>query len=242
MIKRALVATIAATLVGNVAADNLLSGAPDEGYAGNVDLGVVRTTGNSETETVNGEASIIYRVSEPWATGFSIGGFSAKDGDDRTAERYFFNWDNRITIDEKSFWFTNLEYEDDRFSGFDYQAGLFGGYGYEFYRTDDSHFLVGVGAGMRRSKFESGETEDEAVLRGSLDYRTPISDYAEFTQLLTLDVGEERNIARSESALSAKILEDLSLKIAYVVKYTSDVPPGFEKTDTTTTIGLSYKF
>lgn len=235
-------------LAGVAHADSLLTDAPDQGFAGSASAGLVKTTGNTETETLNADFDLKWRYTPAFAMGLEVGAFrdsSENDaGDDETtAERYWARWNTRYDLSEKSFLFSNIDYERDRFSGYDYQATAFGGYGYQFIDNAVNSLAMGAGLGYRVSKTdELGEKENEVVLRGTLNFRHAFSETSEFTQLIVADFGEEYDVYRSESVITANIVGNLALKAGVAVKHTTDVPVGNEKTDTITTVGLQYDF
>ncbi len=235
-------------LAGVAHADSLMTDAPDQGFAGAASAGLVKTTGNTETETVNADFDLKWRLSEPFAMGLEIGAFrdsseNEAGEDETTAERYWARWNTRYNLSEKSFLFSNIDYERDRFSGYEYQATAFGGYGYQFIDNAINSLAMGAGLGYRVSKTEElGEHENEVVLRGTLNFRHAFSETSEFTQLVVADIGQEYDIYRSESIITANIVGNLALKAGILVKHTTEVPVGNEKTDTITTVGLQYKF
>lgn len=223
-------------------ADGLLSDAPDEGYKGNIDLGYISTSGNSETESLNGQFDWLARATENWATGIQITGVSNSSDGTRDAEQYTFAWNNRYDISEKSFFYGIIDYKNDYFGAYDYQAGAYLGYGHEFFKSDDGHLSLGFGLGYRVNAVFIGDDEKESVLRGDLDFAHQLTDYARFTQIISAVWGEEVDTYVSKSAISTKISENLAMKLSYLVTYNSEVPVGAEKTDRTTTVGISYSF
>ena len=223
-------------------ASGLLSDAPDEGFRGNIDLGYISTSGNTETESLNGEFDWVARASQNWATGIHITGVSNSNQDERDAEQYTFAWNNRYDIDENSFFYGIIDYTNDYFGAFDYQAGAYLGYGHQFYKSDDGHFSLGLGLGYRINAVFIGEDEKESVLRADLDFAHQLTETARFTQSISAVWGEEINTYVSKSAISTKISDNLAMKLSYLVNYNSEVPVGAEKSDRTTTIGISYNF
>ncbi|GAA4360812.1 YdiY family protein [Kangiella marina] len=223
-------------------ADGLLSDAPEEGHQGNIDLGYISTSGNTETESLNGAFDWVARASENWATGIQITGVSNSSEDQRDAEQYTFAWNNRFDLTEKSFVYSILDYKNDYFGAYDYQAGAYLGYGHQFYKSDDGHFSLGIGLGYRVNAVFIGEDEKESVIRGDLDFAHKLTDNARFTQTISAVWGQEIDTYVSRSAISTKISENLAMKLSYLINYNSVVPAGAEKTDRTTTVGISYSF
>lgn len=228
--------------MNSVNASGLLGDAPKDGSKGNVDFGYVTTSGNTDTTSLNGAFNWVTRVSSPYAMGFTVTGINNATDDTRSAERYTFAWNNRYDLSAKDFLYGTLDYVNDYFGAYDYQTGIYLGYGREVFKDDTGFLSVGLAAGYRVNKVYFGDDEKEAVLRGDLDYAYKISDNAQFTQKFTAIFGEELDTYNSESALVAKLSDSLALKVAYLVTHNSEVPVGRDKTDTTASIGVSYSF
>ncbi len=224
------------------AQSGLLSDAPDEGYIGTLDVGYISTSGNSETESLNGAFKYVTRLSEDWSTGVHITGMTNENDEVREAERYTFVWNTRYDLSERSFMYSVVDYMNDYFGAYDYQAGAYVGYGHELFSDDTGHFSLGLGLGYRINALEADEDETENVVRGDLDYQYNISETASFTQAVTAIWGQDFDTYSSETALRTSISESLSLKLAYHINYNSEVPVGAEKRDTTTTVSVSYSF
>ncbi|HEY9031499.1 MAG TPA: DUF481 domain-containing protein [Kangiella sp.] len=225
-----------------LAQSGLLSDAPEEGYIGTLDIGYISTSGNTETESLNGAFKYITRISEEWSTGIHVTGMSSENDEVRESERYTFVWNNRYDLSERSFVYSVVDYMNDYFGAYDYQAGAYVGYGHEIFNDDSGHFSLGLGLGYRINALEAGDDETENVVRGDLDYLYNISETATFTQAVTAIWGQDLDTYSSETALRTSISESLSLKLAYHINYNSEVPVGAEKRDTTTTVSVSYSF
>jgi putative salt-induced outer membrane protein len=95
---------------------------------------------------------------------------------------------------------------------------------------------------VRRSKLDSGESDDEMILHGAGRLVWKLSESGKFSEELTTDIGEDVTISKSVSALTAKLNSKLATRLSYTIKYTSDVAPGLEHTDTETAVTLVYDF
>ena len=210
-------------------------------WNGEAELGLVQTTGNTETESFVFRAKVINQRDQWKHTGRGEALRNA-DGDTVTAEKYFLSGKSEYTFRDRSYLFGLVTYDDDRFSGFDYQLLGVLGYGRTVMDRENLKLNLEVGAGGRRSEPEIGETNDEAVFRVAGDFEWKISKTATFIQELSSDIGEDNTVTRSLTALTAKINSYLSSRIAYQLKHTSDVPPGIEKTDTEFTFTLLFKY
>ena len=146
--------------------------------------------------------------------------------------------------------FVRGAYEDDRFSGYDFQSSLTTGYGNRVWQRGKRSFLdLSVGGGYRFNRLEEPEAdgnqeEEEAIARlaGKFDYA--LSETALFRQKLSAEIGlsENNTISESETSIQATVVGNLSMKAAYLVQYVSDEPEGSEDTDTQVSVSLLYGF
>jgi putative salt-induced outer membrane protein len=135
-----------------------------------------------------------------------------------------------------------LAYDKDRFSGFDHKESATVGLGRRLIENE-KHLLKGeAGAGSRREELDDGTTNTNAIFLGNLDYRYTISENAEFTQTLLVEMGKDNDYMESITKLKANIVGNLAVAVSYTVKNNSNPPPANEKTDTYTAISLEYKF
>lgn len=211
-------------------------------WNGDAELGFVKTTGNTETESFVLKAKVINQRNK-WKHTAKGEALRNAEGDGVvTAEKYFLSGKSQYEFKSRSYVYGLITYDDDRFSGFDYELLGVLGYGRTVMERENLKLDLEVGAGGRQSEPEVGETENEAVFRAAGDFEWKISKSATFTQEFSSDIGEDKYINRSLTALTTKINSYLSSKIAYQVKYTSEVPVGIEKTDTELTFTLLFKY
>ncbi len=95
---------------------------------------------------------------------------------------------------------------------------------------------------MRRNKPNEGDAEDEGIVRGALNLDWKISEAVTFTELFSVEAGEDITITQSVTALKSQIAGNLASKISYTVRHASEVPADTEKTDTTLAVTLVYSF
>lgn len=231
-----------------------------------VTLGVLLTSGNTETQSLKGQINVTHDMAI-WRNNYVLEGFSKKDQiefettdgeilteQQRTAERYFasIQTDFKLNSENRGL-FIFGSYEEDHFSGYEYQGTLAAGYSDRLFKTENSRFDYSIGPGMSFTETEESiaddgtliesETEQTGVLRISTNYLYQISESAKFTQTLASDIALEsdRNTkTKSETALSVAINGSLALKAAYTVLYNSEVPEDIEHADTQTSLTLVY--
>lgn len=210
-------------------------------WDGNVDLGYLATSGNSETESLN-FATTASRSFGVWTHNFELQAINSSDSGTRSTERYLGRYQLDRDLTERSFLFGRLEYEHDRFGGVLDRTELTGGYGYRFL-TGPTHLLDGeFGLGFSDLEFSDLSTTDQTTLSAKGSYTWNISDTSVLTQTLRYDAGEDNDYLESETALSVTIIGSLAVKFSYLIKSNSDVPVGTEETDTYTSVALSYSF
>lgn len=207
-------------------------------WKGKGEVGVVLARGNSETETANVKLDMATRL-ERWKHGFGIAALRSSNDSVLTAERYGAFWQSDFAISERSFWFGGLRYEQDEFSGFDYQASATTGYGYKFVDTDTTKLAGQIGAGYRRSRNAvSGATEGDAIATGQLAYEQQLTPSTKLVDKLVVESGSTNTFVAKDLALQVSMTERLALSFGIGVRYNSDPPAGLESTDTLTTVNL----
>jgi putative salt-induced outer membrane protein YdiY len=240
--KALLPAALAAVVSGHAfAADD---NAQDKLWSGSVEAGYVSLSGNNEETTFSGAVDIV-RENQPWKNTFHADAISSSKDGDRTAEKYYLSDQLDYRLSEKSYLFGRLSYDDDRFSGFDYQATATAGYGRLLMKTDTINWDGEVGLGYRVNKVEAGTDgpdDNEAILRLATLFAWDVSDTAKFKQSLSTEVGSENTVSQSETSLKVAINSSLALKVAYKIKYTEEVPAGTKHQDTETSARIVYSF
>lgn len=215
------------------------------------ELGMVITSGNSETSTTNAKFDAT-NEKEKWRHNIHAEALGTSTTDPATdiattsAERYQLSGKSDYKYDEFDYIFGTAVYDKDRFSGFDYQATVAAGYGRRLLAEKDMTLDVEIGPGYRKVKDRSsGLTESDGIVRLGAKYEWKISDNSTFTEDLTSDIASDLTVTKSVTALTAKVNSKLAMKISLTIKNNSDVPlttPKTEKTDTETAVTLVYSF
>jgi len=223
----------------------------DKLWTGEANLAYIDNSGNTESTNIDFRSKAT-REGEQWRNLFKLeaSNETAKQVDAngnksevRTAEKYFASGKAEYKIGEKSYLFGLAEYTDDRFSGYDYEASLTFGYGRDLLRTDKHELSADAGVGYRESKLsETGDVEEEAVLRLGALYLWKISETATFDEDFSTEIGEEKTVTKSFTRLRLKINGSLNASIAYEIKHTDEVPEGVKNSDRKFLVGLNYTF
>ncbi|MBK9130088.1 MAG: DUF481 domain-containing protein [Gammaproteobacteria bacterium] len=213
-----------------------------QGWSGDAGLGFVVTTGNTETETINTKATLVYGA-DPWKHTGKLDLLKGSDNNETNADRVMLSGKSERDLSAASYVFGLLNYEDDEFSGYDYRASETLGYGRRLVQNESITLNAEAGLGARQDKVsDTGDSENDGIVRlaGLLEWR--ISPSAKFAQELETESGGGLTVTRSLSTLSAQVVGNLAAKFGVRVTHTSDVPPGIDETDTETSTTLVYKF
>ena len=210
-------------------------------WKGEIKFGLTATSGNTETESFNfGLRAENRRVH--WRHRFRLDALRSENSGEATAERYLFNYDANYRLNDRGYIFANVRYEQDRFSGFDFQLSETAGYGYVWKPSEKLKLEGQGGGGARQSETDQGVRDDEAIVRGAFFLRWKFSQHAEFRQDLTIEAGESNTLTESITALKSTIIKNFAVSIELNITNNSDPPAGSEKTDTFTSVNLVYNF
>jgi len=210
-------------------------------WSGEAELGLVLTTGNTETQSINAKTKVINERAA-WRHTFAATVLNTADDVRTTSEKYFLSGQSDYKFSEFEYFFGIVTYEDDRFSGYDYQVSEVLGYGRRIIHEPSLTLDLEGGPGARQSKTTNGDSDNELIVRlaGNLEWK--ISDSADFSEQLSTEIGEDKTITKSITALKAQIVGSLAMKVSLTIKHTSEVPMGNKKTDSETALTLVYSF
>lgn len=216
-------------------------------WKSSVELGFIKTTGNTETQTTALKADSVYEVDKWRHTGHAEGyGQNSKDevtGDSVvSAERYELAGKSDYKFTELDYAFGLVKLKKDLFSGFEYENTISLGYGRKIIKQEDMELDLEIGPGIRFFKIDNGESNNEALLVLAGKYWWAITDNSKFIQELYFDIGEEYTDSKSITGVQANINKTLALKFTYTIRNKSEVPVDTEKTDTEAAMTLVYNF
>lgn len=245
-----MLATLLVTVTNVQAADE--NKADESPWKSSAELGFIRTTGNTETQTTAIKVDATYEV-EKWRHSVHGEGYGQQSKIDTgetvvSAERYELSGKSDYKFSELDYMFAMLKLQKDRFSGYIYDHILSLGYGRKLLKQDSMELDVEIGPGARFYKVETapGEVdagdETEAVLRLSGKYWWAITGNSKFTQEVNSEIGETITSSQSITGIQANINSTLALKFTYTLRHKTKVPDGNEKLDTETAMTLVYSF
>ena len=219
-------------------------------WSGEGELGYLMTSGNSETESLNAGLDLNYEA-RPWRHHARFQAFySAEEKETETgeeemetsAQKYRISGKTDYLFTENNYAFLTGSYQDDRFSGYDYETSVAAGYGRRLFQTDRLLMEVEAGPGYRYKRLETGGEDEEAILRFYALFTAQVSESALFKQELSVEAGADQTVTESITSIKTRINSLFSMKASYTLEHTSTVPEDTEKTDTETALTLVYSF
>ena len=220
-------------------------------WTGKGEAGLVVSSGNTETETANAKVALA-REAGKWKNGFGLAGLYASDEDGRTAQRWEALTQTDYNFTDRTFWFGAARYEDDEFSGFEYQATASTGLGRKFINSDTTKFIGTAGVGYKFFETRDvvddagvlitpGDNDSEVIFRGTLDFEHKFTDTTSVIDKFIVESGADNTYVQNDVSLQVKMTDVLALAVGYSVRHNTDPPAGFEETDTLTTLNLVYE-
>jgi putative salt-induced outer membrane protein len=210
-------------------------------WGGEGELGYTRTTGNTDTESLVARLGVKHER-QAWRSSLKLEGVNKSDQGVSVAERYYAAAQTDYRLTKKGYLFVRGDYEDDRFSGYDYRANVAAGYGHRLIDAESFVLNAEIGPGARATCLNDGDSETVATGRLAGDLRWKLSEYARFTTETSAVSGGGTTDYRSLSALTAKLNSYLSLRVSYLYKHSTDAPIDRARTDTETAVTLVYGF
>ncbi len=234
----------AALLAASLAVPALAQDAeePDYGWSGKGEFGLVSTSGNTDTSSLNLALEFIYD-SERWRHRLGGGAIYAEDSGETTAERYNFGAQSDYKLSQKSYLFGAFRYEMDEFSAYEDQTTLTFGYGRQVLDNERHQLKMEAGLGYRTSTLQTtGESEDDMIVRGLADWVWHLTASTDITDRFLVESGADNTFFQNDLGLAVAINSRFALKFGFQVRHNTDVEDGVDKTDTLTSANLVYKF
>ncbi|RPI62231.1 MAG: DUF481 domain-containing protein, partial [Lysobacterales bacterium] len=114
---------------------------PADPLIGNVSLGYLATSGNTESKNSNASMEATWDLDGPWKHDWTALMISARTAGVTTAESYSAGYKAQRDFSETSYLFFSADWRQDRFSGYDRQVSETVGYGRRLLDTE-RHMLA----------------------------------------------------------------------------------------------------
>jgi putative salt-induced outer membrane protein len=228
---------------------------PPSGWSGKGQAGYVMSRGNSDTDAANVKFDLNL-LRNDWKHNLLLDGLFGRSTGITSAERWDLRLQSSYQINARLFSFAALSYQDDRFSGFQYQASASGGMGYKFINSDTTNLSGQLGVGYRSLRPEllikdvtgavidriAQQTQTEVVATAGVDFSHRFNTSTKLTDKLVSESGSSNVSIRNDLALEVKMNKKLSLAAGFSVLENTKPPAGLKQTDTITTLNVVYGF
>mgnify|MGYP005811119881 CR=1 FL=1 len=214
-------------------------------WTGKGEAGMALANGNTDSTSANARIAFAHKHEKWEESGLLAGNYVRSDGE-TTARRWEAGLQERYEFSGRTFWYGGARYEEDDFSGFNYQAVLSTGLGRKFIDEERTKFSGQIGVGYKRFEIAGvppapDETDSNLAGVATLDFNHQFNDATSVYDKFTSEVTSENNYLQNEIGLQVKMTGRLLIVLAYQVRHNTDPPAGFRKTDTLTTVNLAYE-
>lgn len=207
-----------------------------------VELGLLLTEGNTETRSLNAKGAVAHE-SNKWRNEAKIEALNVSGKEGRLSEKYIANGKSSFKYSETSYSFISVDGVHDAFSGYAYQVSSALGYGHRVIGSKTTALDFEAGPGYRQTRLSGIEAiESELVLRLSGKYVHKLSKTSEFSEEIVSTLGEIKTITKSITAISARVVGNLSMKASLTIENNTNAPEGIKPTDLETAVTLVYSF
>jgi putative salt-induced outer membrane protein len=172
-----------------------------------------------------------------------------------TAQAWDVHGQANYNLTPRLYWYAGLRDDEDRFSGFAYQAALTTGTGYQFSKTDATKLTGQVGVGVRRLqpeilvKDETGgiisstklDAVTDAVFDAGLTFEHSFNAATKVLAAASVESGQNNTLTTASVALQVKMTSVLALAAAVQMTHNSQPPEGAGPRDTLSTLNLVYE-
>ena len=207
-----------------------------------IDAGFTVSSGNTQEKESNVSVKWEHEVTN-WKNNAEFIGVNQKGQDKHIAEEYRVSGSSRYKWRDAHYFFSDVDYVNDRFSGYTYRISETLGYGYVF-NKNDNFLLEGEGSiGGRHSKITTDrEIEHSLLQKFTGRFKKDITKHITFTEEFSVSFGEDATISKSDANITTRLIDELYLKLRFNVEHISDPPVDTKNTDTITTLNLGYHF
>jgi len=211
-------------------------------WTGKGEAGLAFASGNSDTRTANARVNAAHKADGvEWS--FGLAGLYVRNDGNTTARRWEASTQTRINYFGNNFWYGGLRYEEDPYSGFNHQGLITTGTGRRFFDNDRTRLIGQIGGGYKfLDPIGEAEVQENSFTGvASLEYNHKLTDTTTLIDRFAGEFTSGNNFLQNEVGVTVKMTDRIALSLAYLVRFNTDPPEGFDKTDTLATVNLVYE-
>jgi putative salt-induced outer membrane protein len=214
----------------------------EDPWSGSVVLGATVRTGNTDNAGVTGEGTLRFDEG-PWHHRGKAAGDYLRNRTETQEQAYEAEYEVRYDLDERNFTYGLARYEDDRFSGYDYEVTSSAGLGRHLVKEEGHEWTVTLGPSFRVAQPSDSESQERSLgARFTNLLSWELSDSAKVENETEAQAERERLRINNDVALKVRLVEQLSAQLSFGFEYRSDAPEDAEHSDTTTRAAIVYDF
>ena len=217
---------------------------PPPKQEGTAEFAFVGTTGNASTQTIGLNGEFIVRP-EQWVVTNKASFIRNESESELTAQSFGYLFRAARTFSPRLSGFGEYAYFRDEFAGVAHRNSLVGGISYKLVDLPKHVFFTDAGLGYMNEQRLAGDDVSSATWSLGAGYRWKISETAEFTEDFRMTglfaEGSDWRILQA-AAVTARLTRLFSLKVSNTIRYAHEPVPGFQNTDTSTSVALVAKF
>ena len=222
-------------------------------WSGKGEGGLVLSRGNSDSTSINAKIDAAEEQGD-WKNVMFASALYGRNGEFATAQRLEARYEIDHKITQAFDGFVAAHGDKDAFEGFDYQATVSAGVGYQFVNTDATKFSGTLGVGYRRLRPQqlvtdadgrvidriNGDATGGAVATAGLALDHQATKTTKLVDKLIVESGASNTSAGNDFAVHVAMSDRLALSVGYGVRYNTDPAPGTKKLDQLTTANIVY--
>ena len=217
-------------------------------WEGQGEAGIIRTTGNTESENLNLGLGLSY-IQGKWTNKFVAAAYQQSSDNVDSADSLSADYTLERELTPRSKLFGSLGYLDDDFDGFTEKLTASVGYGYKIIDSTATTWETSAGIGYRDTS--TIETDDDGVITETdisgatfvalSEFKTSLTANTTFTDTFKSEIGSDNSFFENEAAIDVAMNDRFSLKVGFLVRHNTDPGEGSDETDTITSLSLVYK-
>ena len=202
--------------------------AEDKSWSDSAELSYVSTTGNSSVETLAAKNLYTQKIAEHLTFLWKLEALNGKSDGVLTAERYFTDLRLEHAYAEHAYTYINSGWMSDNFAGVDKHVDVGLGGGYKFLTGPKSFLKSEAGVSAVNETYTDTTERNFTEGRAYTEYVYAFTKKNKFSQsieyLYDFDNSENTRY-NSETAVTATMTDNLSLKVSYRIKYDHEPTP-----------------
>lgn len=212
-----------------------------EGWSGEGEVGGSISTGNTSDRGLALGLGFA-KESLRWRHSIDLAVDYQKTEGDLTKERYFAGYQGAYKFNERLYVVGVLSAERDKFAGFKsrFTEGL--NLGYLVIDDPNLRFSLEAGPAFRQTSYYLEGDDSDLTGRVAGDLAWTIRPDTVFTQTAAAYLASSNSTITATTAITTKLMGDLSGRASFEIRYETDPPLGREDTDTTSRVTMVYSF